>query len=88
MNDHDRTVHCTIVPISGGHIEYVRYDRAGKWYREDSGRRTLITLAEAVTAAAQTRPSVIWHEGKPGGTMFDAKVRKLRANRPTAETQP
>ena len=73
-----RTVHCTVIPIGGGRIEYVRYDRAGKWYREDGGRRTLITLAEAVEVAASNRSAVIWHEGRPGGTRFDAQVRKAR----------
>ena len=77
MND-DRTVHCTIIPVGGGRIEYVRYDRAGKWYREDGGRRTQITLADAVKAASQNRPAVIWHAGLPGGRAFDAKVRAAR----------
>ena len=56
MSD-DRTVHCTIVPVGGGRIEIVRYDRAGKWYREDGGNRTRITIAEAVSVAAQDRPA-------------------------------
>lgn len=75
----DRTVHCTIVPPGGGWIEYVRYDRSGKWYREDGGRRTRITFAAAVAAASQTRPAVVWHEGMRGGRLFDARVRKARA---------
>jgi hypothetical protein len=74
----DRRVHCTIVPHSGERIEYVRYNRSGKWYREDGGRRTRITIADAVAAASQVRAAVIWHEGLPGGTQFDAKVRKAR----------
>ena len=78
MIDQDRTVHCTIVPISGGRIEYVRYNRSGKWWREDGGKRTPIKLADAVAAASEVRPAVIWHEGRPGGMQFDAKVRKAR----------
>lgn len=77
---YDRTVHCTIVPVSGGRIEYVRYDRAGKWYREDGAERTRIALADAVKAAARDRPEVIWHEGRPGGRAFDAQVRKTRGS--------
>lgn len=77
MSD-DRTVHCTIVPVGGGRIEYVRYDRGGRWFREDGGKRTRIRLAEAVNAAAQDRPAVVWHEGRPGGRAFDAKVRRAR----------
>lgn len=75
----DRTVHVTIVPASRERIEIVRYDRAGKWFYEDSGRRSRqITLAEAVKFAAQDRPAVIWHEGLPGGRTFDAAVRRAR----------
>lgn len=85
MSD-DRTVHCTIVPVGGGRIEIVRYDRAGKWYREDGGNRTRITVAEAVSVAAQDRPAVLWHEGRPGGRAFDAKVRKARAARTAGST--
>ena len=75
-----RTVHCTIVPVGGGRIEYVRYDRAGKWYREDGAKRTRVTLADVVKAAAQDRPAVIWHEGRPGGRAFDAQVRRARGS--------
>lgn len=81
-NDPDRTVHCTIVPLGGGRIEIVRYDRAGKWYYESTNgsrkMRRLITVAEAVEFAADTRPAVLWHEGRAGGLMFDAKVRRAR----------
>ena len=80
MSRDDRRVHCTIVPVSGGRIEYVRYDRSGKWWRESEGRRTPIKIAEAVAAASQVRSAVIWHEGVPGGTQFDAKVRKARGD--------
>lgn len=77
----DRTVHVTIVPASGDRIEIVRYDRAGKWYYEDRGRRRRLTLAEAVEFARVDRPAVIWHEGRQGGKAFDAKVRKLRESK-------
>lgn len=77
----DRTVHVEILPMGGGHIEIVRYDRSGKWFYEDknhpSARRRL-TLAEAVGFARIDRPAVIWHEGRLGGRAFDAAVRRLR----------
>lgn len=72
----DRTVHCTIV--TDPRSEIVRYDRAGKWFVEAGPYRRSITLTEAVAFAAQDRPAVIWHEGRPGGGAFDAKVRKAR----------
>lgn len=77
----DRTVHCTIVPVGGGRIEIVRYDRSGKWRREDGNSRSPLTLAQAVLYAEVDRPAVIWHEGLPGGRAFDAAVRKARAAR-------
>lgn len=79
MTNHDRTVHCTIVPVGGGRIEIARYDRSGHYYLEDDGRRRKISLTEAVAFAADKRPAVIWHEGRAGGTIFDARVRKARA---------
>lgn len=75
----DRRVHCTIVPIGGDRIEIVRYDRASKWWYESGTQRKPLTLAQAVEFAASRRPSVIWHEGLPGGTTFDARVRKARS---------
>lgn len=79
MSD-DRTVHCTIVPIGGVRIEIVRYDRSGKWWYESGGTRTRLNLAAAVHYC-EDRPAVIWHEGRLGGRIFDAKVRKMRAAR-------
>lgn len=76
----DRTVHCTIVPATGGpRIEIVRYDRAGKWWYESGDQRKPLTVTEAVEYASSTRPSVIWHEGMPGGRRFDSLVRKARS---------
>lgn len=74
----DRRVHVTIVPFDGDRIEIVRYDRAGKWWYESGGVRRPLTLAEAVRFA-EDRPAVIWHEGRPGGKVFDARVRLLRS---------
>ncbi|WP_413354062.1 hypothetical protein [Microbacterium sp. 1P06AB] len=74
----DRTVHCTVIPIDGGRIEIVRYDRSGKWYREEGDRRRPLTLGQAVLYAEVDRPAVIWHEGRPGGRAFDAMVRRAR----------
>lgn len=76
----DRTVHCTIVPHFGERIELVRYDRAGKWFYESGNTRRQITLDEAA-AMCDERPAVIWHEGRPGGRMFDARVRAMRERR-------
>lgn len=78
MTMSDRTVHVTIIPAAGDRIEIVRYNRAGKWYYEDGGRRRHLMLAEAAAFAREDRPAVIWHEGRKGGAAFDAKVRKLR----------
>lgn len=76
--ERDRTVHCTIVPGSGERVEIVRYDRAGKWWYESGKTRKPLTLDEAVKFAADTRPAVVWHEGRRGGLVFDSKVRKAR----------
>ena len=75
----DRTVHCTIIPIGGGRIEIVRYDRSGKWFYESGATRRMLTLDEAA-AMADDRPAVIWHEARAGGRMFDARVRRMRAS--------
>ena len=83
MSDDPRRVHVTVVPIGGGRIEYVRYDRSGKWYREDGDRRTLIKIGDAVDVASSGRASVVWHEGLPGGWQFDAKVRRARQEKGT-----
>lgn len=65
----DRTVHATNAAIR---YEVVRYDRAGKWYLEEPGRRRPLTLLEAVKEAE-------WIDycngdvrlGLPGGGAFD-----------------
>lgn len=77
----DRTVHCTIVPVGGGRIEIVRYDRAGKWFYESGDVRKPLVLSEAVKYASDKREAVIWHEGVPGGKLFDAAVRRARGTR-------
>lgn len=77
MSDLDRRVHAE---HAQGYL-IVRYSRAGKWYleREEDGvggptsRRRLLTVAEAAQIA--TEPGWVWHEGRVGGTAFDAKVR-------------
>lgn len=74
----DRTVHCQILPMGGGRIEIVRYDKGGHWYLEDGNHRRRLKLDEAARFA-QDRPAVIWHEGLLGGRSFDAKVRRMRA---------
>ena len=66
----DRTVHATFP--SGDEI--VRYDRAGKWYRESEGRRWAVSLKEAVRLALL--PGVTIHLGRPGGARFDAAVSR------------
>ena len=72
----DRTVHVTI-PCDPP-MEVVRYDRAGTWWVESVGLRPRrILLAEAVRMA-DPNLAAVWHEGRPGGTRFDAAVRKMR----------
>lgn len=66
----DRQVHG--VSANGGEI--VRYDRAGKWYLENGRGRHRITLAGAVSLA--TDPGADARLGLPGGTSFDAGVRR------------
>lgn len=77
----DRRVHCTIVPPTGGpRIEIVRYERAGKWWYESGKQREPLTLKKAAKFASDERPAVIWHEGVPGGSRFDALVRQARGS--------
>jgi hypothetical protein len=72
----DRTVHA-----SGESGELVRYDRAGKWYFEPKvGKRTLLTLSEAVDKAR-----FLWfsdegtvHFDRPGGGALDSKIRRAK----------
>ena len=67
----DRTVHA-----QQGHVEIVRYERAGKWYREWSGGRSCIPLTEAVeNAIAMATSGGTVHYGRSGGVQFDKRVR-------------
>lgn len=52
-NDHDRTVHARIYTLGQEPIEVVRYDRAGKWYREQGPHRERLTLLDAVQLATE-----------------------------------
>lgn len=72
----DRKVHARTA--SGTLI--VRYDRAGKWYAEDGDKRRAITVSEAVDLAAQVGSYV--YLGTPGGTTFDARVRRVASHLP------
>lgn len=65
----------------GGTKSLPRYEKSGKWYREEGHSRRPVKLAAAALYAVDERPAVIWHEGTPGGRIFDAKVRTLRAAR-------
>jgi hypothetical protein len=69
----DRRIHAR--DYSG--VEIVRYDRAGKWYAEQDGHRSHISVSKAVAVARylldNDRGEVFF--GLPGGAMFDAKVR-------------
>lgn len=71
----DRTVHAENERRSA---RIVRYDRAGKWYREVDGvRRLRVTVEYAAENAVQ--PDWVWYEGLPGGQKFDALVRRKLA---------
>jgi hypothetical protein len=78
MNE-DRTVHA----VTREGAEVVRYDRAGKWYIEwPAGTRIPrkhIGINEAVNTAVTHCHKV--NLDLPGGSVFDAKVRKLRGFR-------
>lgn len=67
----DRTVHGLTI----GGKEIVRYNRAGKWCVEGGGIRQSLTVNEAARLAAIGNFS----PGLPGGNLFDARVRKFRA---------
>lgn len=78
---HDRTAHAT---SRNRRSEVARYDRAGKWWLEtaDGTRTSLRSIAAAVeTAVALEADGGTIHLGRTGGTMFDAKVRRARAER-------
>lgn len=77
---YDRTVHAT-VPGGG---EIVRYDKASKWYLEYPPKtlkpRTRLSLPKAVDLALkhEREPGCCIFLNRAGGTMFDARVRKLK----------
>jgi hypothetical protein len=66
----DRRVHAV---LANG-WEIVRYDRAGKWFREQDGKRSAITFREAVNYARLAGGRVFY--GVPGGKRFDAAMRQ------------
>lgn len=61
--------------------EIVRYDRTGKFYYEstNSDLRKALKLDEA--ARFVLLPGASWRRGAPGGSRFDAAVRKLSTRR-------
>lgn len=81
----DRRVHATLIPPHLPRVEVVRYERAGKWCWETYRYRKYLTLAEAAALAAGTLYPVVWNEGLPGGSRFDALVREARMGKETAE---
>lgn len=69
----DRTIHA----YGPGGAEVVRYDRAGKWYREMAGLpRVPLRIEDAVYQA--TCAGWVWNAGLPGGKRFDALVGARR----------
>jgi hypothetical protein len=64
----DRTVHARL--FGGGEI--VRYDRAGRWFWEYSNKRDQVSIDEAVELL---KSPLEWFPNRPGGTVFDRKVR-------------
>jgi hypothetical protein len=72
-NPRDRTVHGLDIAM-GDAWEIVRYDRAGKWYIEHpDGRRVRVGVNYAARAAAKGEAYL----NRPGGQIFDARVRKI-----------
>lgn len=65
----DRTIHARTV----NNTAIVRYDRAGKWYAERGSLRRRLALSEAVSMATKRGSHI--YLGKPGGKLFDARVR-------------
>lgn len=78
----DRTVHGR----TWYQAEIVRYNQAGKWYIEYPVGTMIpsrhIRLAEAVSLAVRGQAFL----GMPGGSRFDAGVRKARQEPTSAET--
>lgn len=74
----DRVVHAR----SKSGDEIVRYDKAGKWWLERAdGTRAPLKLPTAVSEAIEfSKTGGTIFENRYGGTMFEAKVRKARAN--------
>lgn len=79
----DRRVHVSIVSQRSGLIEIVRYDRAGKWWRETANDRRQLPIAEAVYLthqhAVKMKDQVTWRAGLQGGSLFDAALWKVWA---------
>lgn len=74
----DRTVHAACATF-----EVTRYERAGKWYVEPvdpltPGQHIGVFDAAMRALSAESLGGTI-HTGAPGGKVFDAKVRILRA---------
>lgn len=79
--DTNRTVHATLTTDADVQLEIVRYSRSGKWWLEGGQpKRTAMSVNDAVVLC-EDKPEVVWHEGRPGGQTFDARVRKMRARR-------
>lgn len=72
----DRTVHA-----EAGEWKLVRYDRAGKWYEEyePDRMRPAREISVRLAAILAIRYGAEIHEGLPGGRVFEARVRELRA---------
>lgn len=81
MTDDDRTVHAVSLD---GEEQFVRYDRAGKWWIEFKPPRLRparqVSLGEAVERAAwleENGVGLVPFYGKSGGRAFD-RALKLR----------
>lgn len=81
----DRTVHASVSSEEfAWSCEYVRYDRAGKWYFEEyrNGKEiremmTVTDLAKHFVAMRRSGKLVVTHYGgRPGGAAFDRAVSK------------
>ena len=82
MSD-DRCVHGHGVPGLTVTSEIVRYDRAGRWYIEWSdGSRLRLSLDQAAGMASHRDAKAFL--GLPGGSRFDAAVRRKRIGGPNA----